>query len=113
MTDLNLGEMALADGVVETIVAISLQDVEGVSLAGANSPAGFFGSFAARPQTAGIEVNCIDQQTLHVSVHIEVTYGYALPEVAGRVRSVIADAVLTQVGVEVSSVDVFIDGIQF
>ena len=40
-------------------------------------------------------------------------FGQVLPEVADRVRTAIADAVASQVGVEVSSVDVYVDGIQF
>ena len=47
------------------------------------------------------------------SVRIEVYYGFVLPEVASSLRQAVADAVASQVGVEVASVDVYIDGIQF
>ena len=46
-------------------------------------------------------------------MRIEVFYGFALPDVAASLRQAVADAVASQVGVEVASVDVYIDGIQF
>ena len=111
MSDLRLEGMALAEGVVETIVGIAMQNIEGVS---AVSPMqGILGALGQKAPAPAIEVSANDNNTLSVAVHIEAVYGHALPEVASRVRQAISDAVLTQVGVEVSSVDVYIDGIQF
>ena len=50
---------------------------------------------------------------MQVVVHIDVLYGYSLPQVADNVRRSIADALATQVGVRVDSVDVYVDGIKF
>ena len=114
MSELNLEAMALARGVVETIVAIAVQDVEGVaSVAGTASPAGILAAFASRPVTQGIDVQVSEDNTVAVTVHIEVVGGTVLPEVAANVRTAVADAVLAQVGVSVSRVDVFIDSVQF
>ena len=97
---------------VETIVSIALENIEGVAAVG-SGPAGILGALGAKQPVAGIGVVANDNNTLTVEVHIEAIYGYALPEVAARVRQAISDAVLTQVGVEVSAVDVYIDSIQF
>jgi|APDOM4702015159_1054818.scaffolds.fasta_scaffold07791_2 uncharacterized alkaline shock family protein YloU len=114
MSDLNLEGMALADGVVETIISIAVQDIDGVASVGnANSPAGLLAAFQAKPATQGIEVMANDDDTVSVAIRIEVFYGHALPDVADKVRTAIADAVLTQIGVKVGSVDVYIDGIRF
>lgn len=112
MSDLRLDGMALADGVVETIIGIALQNVEGVAGV-ASGAAGILGALGAKQTVAGIGVLANADNTLAVEVHIEAVYGYALPEIAERVRSAIADAVQSQVGVQVSSVDVYIDGIHF
>ena len=48
-----------------------------------------------------------------MAVHVEVYYGYVLPELAAALRCAIAESLATQAGVEVSAVDVYIDGIQF
>lgn len=114
MSDLNLQGMALADGVVETIVSIAVQDIEGVaSIGNASSASGLLAAFQTKPVTHGIEVLANDDDTLSVAIRIEVYYGYALPDIADQVRQAISDAVLSQVGLKVGSVDVYIDGIQF
>ena len=46
-------------------------------------------------------------------MHIDVFYGKPIPQVAEAVRQTVADAVATQVGFTVSSVDVYVDGIRF
>ena len=66
-----------------------------------------------KPSTQGIELEVDEGSKLKVAAHVDVYFGQVLPEVADRVRTAIADAVASQVGVEVSSVDVYVDGIQF
>ncbi len=111
MSDLRLDGMALADGVVETIVGIAMGSVEGAVLSG--GAAGLLAALGNKGAVQPIEVTANENNTLSVAVHIEAVYGFSLPELAARVRQTIYDAVLTQVGVEVANVDVYIDGIQF
>ena len=66
-----------------------------------------------KPSTQGIELEVDEGSKLKVAAHVDVYFGQVLPEVADRVRTAIADAVASQVGVEVSSVDVYVVGIQF
>ena len=44
---------------------------------------------------------------------MDVKSGNVLPDLAANVRRAVVDAVATQVGVKVASVDIYIDGIQF
>ncbi|ANE22382.1 MAG: Asp23/Gls24 family envelope stress response protein [Eggerthellaceae bacterium] len=114
MSDLNIEGMALAEGVVETIIAIALKDVEGVASVGAPSTtSGLLSAIQQKPSTQGIEVQATEAGTISVSVRVEVYFGQVLPELANRIRVAVADAVNTQVGINVSNVDVFIDGIRF
>ncbi len=114
MSDLNVQGMALADGVVETIISIAVQDIEGVACIGSpNSAAGLLSNFQTKPATQGIDVTANEDDTISVDIRIEVFYGCVLPDVAEQVREAIADAVLAQVGLKVEAVNVFIDGIQF
>ena len=115
MSELNVDGMALAPGVVETIVSIAVSEVEGVACVGSASASGrgIRSVFGQKPQTQGIEIAVDEDDKLEISIRIEVYYGFALPEVASKLRQAVADAVTSQVGVEVASVDVFIDGIQF
>ena len=92
MTDqMNVEGLSIAPGVMETIRSM----------------------LASKPSTSGIETKMGDDSKLSVAVHVEVYYGYVLPELAAQLRSAIAEALATQAGVEVSSVDVYIDGLQF
>ena len=111
MSELNVEGMALAPGVVETIVSIAVSEVEGVACVG--SAGGIRAVFGQKPSTQGIEITVNEDDKLAVAVRIEVYYGFVLPEVASSLRQAVADAVASQVGVEVASVDVYIDGIQF
>ncbi len=114
MSDLNIEGMALAEGVVETVISIAVADVDGVACVGTNgATGGILSMFGSKPSAQGIEITSEEDGKLQVSVRIEAYYGYSLPDVATAVRSAVADAVSSQVGAQVSSVDVYIDGIQF
>ena len=113
MSELNLDGMAIAPGVVETIVSIAVGEVEGVASLGSAGTGRMLSVLGGKPSTQGIELEVDDDGNLKIAAHVEVYFGQVLPAVADRVRSAIADAVASQVGVEVSSVDVYIDGIQF
>lgn len=112
MSNLNFEGMALAEGVVETIVAIAVQDVEGVASLG-GSPSGNRFKVKAKPAAKGVEVSAAGDDAIAVCVRVNVMYGYALPAVAEAIRQAVSDAVSTQIGIRVASVDVYIDSIQF
>lgn len=113
MSELNLDGMAIAPNVVETIVAIAVREVEGVAGLGSTNGGGVLSKLGGKPSAQGIELEVDDDNNLKIAAHIDVYFGQVLPEVADRVRTAIADAVASQVGVEVASVDVYVDGIQF
>ncbi|MEG0072185.1 MAG: Asp23/Gls24 family envelope stress response protein [Raoultibacter sp.] len=113
MTDLNLDGMAIAPGVVETIVSIAVKEVEGVACVGSSGVSGLRAVFSNKPMGQGIDIAANDDDTLNISVRIDVYYGSVLPKVAEAVRVAVVDAVTAQIGLTVSCVDVYIDGIQF
>lgn len=110
---LSVEGMTLASGVVETIISIATSEVEGVASVGSYTTSSLRSIVAAKPSSAGIEVEVDPDNRLEVAVHIEVFSGYALTDIAEAVRQSIADALLVQIGVEVAYVDVFVDGIRF
>ncbi|WP_172136929.1 Asp23/Gls24 family envelope stress response protein [Adlercreutzia sp. ZJ473] len=110
---LNVDGMSLAPGVVETIISIAANEVDGIASVGSYATSGLRSMLASRPSTSGIETSVDDEGKLAVTLHVEVRYGHVLPDLAARLREAVADALRVQVGVEVASVDVFVDGIQF
>ena len=113
MADLNIEGLAIAPGVIETIVSLAARDVAGVAGIGDASTSGILTLIGGKPSTQGIEVDVDENNELQVSIKIVVESGNVLPDVAANVRRAIADAVNTQIGATVGSVDVYIDGIQF
>lgn len=113
MSTLNVDGMSIASGVVETIVSIAASEVPGVASIGSYTVSGIRSIINSKPSTAGIEAEVGEDEKLHINLHIEVYYGYVLPDLAADLRNSIADALKMQMGVEVGSIDIFVDGIQF
>lgn len=112
MSDINTEGMAIAPGVMETIVTLAVRDVPGVASVGA-APSGIRSLLAFKQSTQGVVVQVSEDDTVQVEVTIRILSGHSLEAVAASVRSAVADAVLTQVGLTVSRVDIKVDGILF
>ena len=104
--------MSLAPGVMETIVRIAVDGVDGV--VGVCSPATQAPRklFAPKPVAPGVDIAMEDNKA-SVAVHLTVKYGFVLPDVAAQVRTAVAEALLAQVGVGVNGIDVYVDNIAF
>ena len=114
MTDqMNVEGLSIAPGVMETIISVAASEVDGVASLGSFATSGIRSMLASKPSTSGIETKMGDDSKLSVAVHVEVYYGYVLPDLAANIRQAISDAVTSQVGIPVGSVDVYIDGLQF
>ena len=114
MSDLHVSGMDIAPNVVKTIVAMAVNDVEGVSSLVTDAPSGIRRFLpGGKATTQGVEVDVDEDDKLHIAMHVEVKSGYVLPDVATELRRAVADAVAMQMGIDVGSVDVYIDGIRF
>lgn len=113
--DLNVDGMSLAPGVVDTIISIAANEVDGVASVGSAGSANrnLRSVLGAKPSTAGIEAVVDESGKLLITLHVEVYYGHVLPDVAASLREAVSDALRVQVGVEVGAVDIYVDGIQF
>ena len=78
-----------------------------------NATSGIRSIIGGKPSTQGVEIDCDENGKLRVSLHLCAKSGQVLPELANNVRRAVADAISGQVGVEVGSVDLYIDNIQF
>lgn len=110
MADLNVEGMALSSSVVETIVALAAKEVDGVASIGVSN--GILAGIRGK-QPSGIDITPLEDGSLAIEIHIEAQYGSVLPDVADAIRTAVADAVHTQVGAQVASIDIFIDSVRF
>jgi uncharacterized alkaline shock family protein YloU len=106
--------LTIAPGVVETIVSLAVSQVEGVAQVGAPGLSESVISVLNKKHPAqGILITADENDAITVTVHVRIFYGYRLQEVADIIRVVVTDTLAGQVGIEATSVDVFIDGIEF
>lgn len=105
--------MRLDQSVIDTIISMTASDVEGVASVGGSAPSGFLARLTSKPARTGIDCITDENGKLVITIHIEVYFGYVIPDVAERLRNAIVDALNVQVGLEVSAIDIFVDAIQF
>ncbi len=113
-TPFTLDAATIAPGVVETIISLAAAEVEGVAGVGAagalSSIAAAFKAGKAVP-TQGLNLAVAEDGSIAVEITIQVAYGFRIVEVADNVRTAISQAIAAQLGAEVSSVDIFVDGL--
>lgn len=111
--EIRLEGLGVAPGVLETIVTVAAADVEGVASVGAPGIAGIVQKGARKGTARPVDVTVDDDSRATVSIHLRVEYGQRLREVACAVQAAVADALVSQVGVDVAAVDVYVDGLVF
>jgi uncharacterized alkaline shock family protein YloU len=110
--EIRLEGLGVAPSVLDTIVTMAAEGVEGVAAVGAPGIAGLVQK-GARKGSRAVDVCVDDEGGISATIHIQVLYGHKLKDVANAVQNSVADAISSQVGVEIAGVDVYIDGIVF
>ncbi len=114
-SELHVSGIGVSKDVVSTIVSIAAKRVEGVASVGGNDIASslisVFTSKAVSPDKA-VE-SSVEDDKLHVMVHLAVFYGYPFTKLAEAVREAVAEAITEQIGVGVAAVDICIDSLVF
>lgn len=111
--EIRLEGLGVAPGVLDTIVTVAADGVEGVAAVGASGIAGLVQKGARKGALRAVDVSVDDDGSLLVAVHIQVLYGQRLRSVAEAVQAAVTEALVSQVGVPVHGVDVFVDGLVF
>lgn len=111
--EIRMEGLGVAPGVLDTIVTLAAEGVEGVASVGAAGIAGLVQKGPLKRGGRAVEVTSDEDGSVSVSVHVHVAYGSKLREVAAEVQRMVEDSLTSQVGVSVSSVDVYVDGLVF
>jgi uncharacterized alkaline shock family protein YloU len=111
--EIQLEGLGIAPGVVETIIALAADEVDGVAGVCSGQKLSQLAAKAVSKQATGCITVEMDEGAVAVDLHIDVEYGKPIHEVANNVKAAVADAILSQVGAEVASVDVYVDGVVF
>ena len=112
---IRIGGLVISADVLETIVRLAAEKVDGVACVGMPGDlSSFITSFSAKKtlQTPAVGVRDENGQ-LRIAVHVTALFGYPFKTLAESVRASIAADMASQVGFDVSGVDVFIDALVF
>jgi len=110
--EVRLEGLGVAPGVLDTIVTVAAECVDGIAAVGAPGIAGLVQK-GRKGSSRAVDVTVGEDGALSASIHVQVTYGFRLREVAGLVQDAVREALGSQVGLEVAGVDVFVDGLVF
>ena len=108
--EITLDGMKIAPSVLDTIVTMAVQSVEGVVCSSSGQG---IGGLMNRAAGKAVDFSLSDEGEVSVAVHVTAVYGTPLMDIGKKVKAEVADAIKSQVGASVASVDVFIDGIEF
>lgn len=113
MSDITTEKLAIAPGVLNTIISLAVKDVPGVALVGTQQ-GGLRSLFSSKQSNEGVTVTFDeDANEIAVMLSLSVYSGFSMSEIARTVRILVADAVLSQTGLNVSRVDICVESIVF
>ena len=110
------GTVTFATDVIATIAGLAATEVEGVASMVGSSSSGLAEIFKrgqnTRSLTRGVRVE-LNDNAVEVHLTIIVDYGSPVPEVAKNIQENVKKAIETMSGLEVTSVNVFVQGVSF
>ncbi|WP_339250496.1 Asp23/Gls24 family envelope stress response protein [Sporosarcina sp. FSL W8-0480] len=110
--DAVLGRVQLAPEVLEVIIGIATNEVEGVATTKGNFATGVAEKFGKVFHGKGVKIDWIEDKLI-VDVYCVVQYGYPIPEVATEIQKQIRHAVLNMTSLETKEINVHVTGIDF
>ena len=113
--EIKIAGIGIAPEVLSAIVSRAVEEVEGIATVGVRDIAtNLVSMLSSKNVPAGPAVECsVVDEELAITVHVTVFFGYPFKKLAESIREATAKAIDAQVGVEVESVDVCIDGLVF
>lgn len=99
-----LGSIHISEEVLASLAAGAAADVEGIS--------GLMNVAAKKSGTRGVRL-VVDEDGAVIDVYILIRYGYAIPEVAGKIQGAISGAIESMTGFSVKAVNVHVGGVSF
>ena len=99
-----LGSIHISEEVLASIAAGAAVEVEGIS--------GLMNLAAKKSGARGVRLT-MDEDKAVVDIYVMIRYGYAIPEVAGKIQDAVTGALESMAGFAVKSVNVHVGGVAF
>ncbi len=110
--EFEFGNFKIADGVLELIAGIAVIEVEGVSGLSGSAIENITDFLGKKSLTKGIKADVEDKE-LSIDIHLTADYGLALHDIARKAQENVKNILEAMTGINVKSVNVFIDNINF
>jgi uncharacterized alkaline shock family protein YloU len=108
-----IANLDIAPGVIETMVATAIEEVPGVAAVGSPKFDRSFSTTLTRDdEDAGVELMAEDGE-IKLDIRIQIYYGYKLQEIVDGIRENVNDVLISQVGVSIDEINVFVTNLQF
>lgn len=105
------GAIKISEEVVQTIAAMAVKDVKGVTVA-ASFADGFVEKFVKKNFNKSVKIT-LEEKGVTVELHIGIDYGVKIQTVAAELQDVIKRNIETMTDLSVTRVDIYVDGINF
>ena len=105
------GAIKISEEVVQTIAAMAVKDVKGVTVA-ASFADGFVEKFVKKNFNKSVKIT-LEEKSVTVELHIGIDYGVKIQTVAAELQDVIKRNIETMTDLSVTRVDIYVDGINF
>ncbi len=107
-----LGTVIIADEVVSIIAGLAATEVEGVASMSGGLTGGISEVLGRKSFSKGVKVE-VGTEEAKVDIFIAVKYGERIPDVAWDIQESVKKAIETMTGLNVSSVNIHVQGVQF
>ena len=107
-----LGTVKIADEVVSIIAGLAATEVEGVASMSGGIAGGISEVLGRKNFSKGVKVE-VGTEEAKVDIFISVKYGERIPDVAWDIQESVKKAIESMTGLNVSSVNIHVQGVQF
>lgn len=107
----DMGSIHVDDEVLSIVAGLAASEVPGVYGMSGGIRGGINEMLGKQNFSKGIKV-FTEGRTVRVEVHVIITYGYNIPDVAIKLQEKVKDAVENMAGYEVTAVDIHVEGIR-
>ncbi len=108
----DIGTIRIADDVVAVIAGLAATEVEGVAAMSGGFAGGIAEVLGRRSLSKGVKVE-VGTEEAKVDLHIVVTYGVRIPDVAWGIQENVKKAIEQMTGLRVLQVNVHVQGVSF
>lgn len=105
-----IGDIRIADSVIATIAAISIAEIDGVSLASSSSATDLRELIGKSKSGRGIKVQ-FSEEGITLDIQLQIRYGTVVADIAKQVQDTVVNAVESMTSLHVAGVNLSVTGV--